>query len=297
MRKQRVEGRLSFATTICFSVMICTLFLTSTYSRSQDQSEAGNILKHTDNFHFCHRCGMAVKKTDTIVTVTGVPEAPWYQCCPMCALMDVIEVGQGNGLITAHGDSSQKKIEIRITGAKIERTEPTGTLIHVGGSCSTNKIFINRDQAKLFISKTAWAEEKKLKPVSKIYTMLSSKKKSINRCSMCTTELKGHANTWFTIMTTKKKRMVACCSHCGLFLAHKLKDEAKRVVTPDFKTGTLLDAKQAVYVVDNDLTICCLPSTMSFEKVVDAEAFQKEHGGEILTFQQAMANIKKVMKK
>ena len=80
-------------------------------------------------------------------------------------------------------------------------------------------------------------------------------------------------------------------------MLYKIKDKAKRAVTPDFKTGRLIDAKHALYVVGNDHVVCCFSSTISFENDEEAVKFQKQHGGEILTFQEAMVNMDKVMKK
>jgi len=253
--------------------------------------------EQADKYHFCHRCGMAVAKSDKVITVTGVPEAPWYQCCPMCALMDIIESGKGNGVVNAFCNQTGRPIKIAITDHQITLAEPRETILLVGGSCSRNKIFHSDAQAHKFINATPWAKEKMLKSPDRAFAMLKDKKKAITRCSMCTTTLKGHEKTWFTIMTTAQKRMVLCCGHCGLFTMYKLKDKAKRATTTDFLTGRLIDAKTAYYVAGNDLLLCCFPSTISFAVKKNAEHFQKEHGGEILTFQQAMADINKIMKK
>jgi len=256
-----------------------------------------SILKDADKYHFCHRCGMAVEKSDKVITVTGVPEKPWYQCCPMCALMDVIETGKGKGVITAYCNQTGQPIKMVITNQQIAKTEPPSTTLLVGGSCSKNKIFYSVAEAQKFIKATPWAKEKMLKSPDKTFAMLKDKKKAITLCSICTTTLKGHEKTWFIVMTTAKKRMVLCCGHCGLFTMYKLKEKAKRATTTDFLTGKLTDAKEAYYVANNDLLLCCFPSTISFASKKDAEKFQKEHGGEILTFQQAMADINKILKK
>ena len=256
-----------------------------------------NIFKNLDQYHFCHRCGMAIEKSDKVITVTRDIGKPWYQCCPMCALMDIIESGDGNGKITAYCDKSGKKIQIDIAGKQINKMMPESTVLLVGGSCPKNKIFHNKEYALGFIEQNSWAKKEMLKPVAKVFAMLKNKKTAIERCKMCTTELKGHEKTWFTIMAKGKKRMVACCGHCGLFMMYKLKDKAVRAVTPDFKTGRLIDAKQAFYVAGNDLVVCCIPSTITFEKKQDAVDFKKLHSGEILTFDYAMKNIDKIMNK
>ena len=253
--------------------------------------------KNLDQYHFCHRCGMAVEKTEEVITVTNVPEGPWYQCCPMCALMDIIESGKGRGTISANGEISSAKIEIVIQNHGIRKIEPESAILLVGGSCLKNKIFDSNRHASEFIAKNKWAKVDMLKPVSKTFAMLKDKKKAIDRCAMCANPLAGHEKTTFTIITKDKKRRLACCGHCGLFMLYKMKDKAKRAVTSDFKTGRLIDAKHAFYVVANDHVVCCYPSTISFENDEEALRFQKQHGGEIMAFQEAMVNMDKVMKK
>lgn len=253
---------------------------------------------HIDEHYFCHRCGMAIEKSDRVITVVGVLEEqkPWHQCCPMCALMDMVECGGGKGKIVAYCDNSGEKIEITVNNKRIEKMFPDDAILLVGGSCPKNKVFYSKQSALEFIKGNSWATEEMLKSVPEALDTLK-KVKPFERCSMCAAELKGHERTWFTIITKDKKRMLACCGHCGLFMMYKLKDEAMRAVTPDFKTGRMIDAKQAYYVAGNDLILCCVPSTVSFKSKADATEFQEQHGGEILTFQEAMGNIEKIMKK
>lgn len=253
---------------------------------------SGNL----DKYHFCHRCGMAIEKGDKVIVARGLGEEARYQCCPMCALMDTIEMSGGNSTIIAYDDMTGQKIEMTITNHEITKIEPGGAVLLVGGSCPKNKIFSTKDHAGQFIRETPWAEEEMLKPIPKTFAMLKNKGKAHTRCRMCTAPLEGHKKTLFSIVTTSKEKMTQCCAHCGLFTMHKLKDKAMRATTPDFTTGRLIDAKRAYYVVGNDLTPCCYPSTISFELREDAQAFQKKHGGEIFTFSETLVNIKKVMK-
>ena len=279
-------------TGVLFSLVMIVLFSTAITGNAQEKPISQNLNK----YHFCHRCGMAIEKSDKVMTVAGVPEAPWYQCCPMCALMDIIESGKGKGIINATCDQSEGKVKIVVDSYQISTTTPENAIMLVGGSCPKNKIFIDRPNALQFIKKTRWAKEDMLKPVAKTFSMLKKKKKALTRCAMCATALQGHEKTTGTIITNNKERMLACCSHCLLFAMYKLKDKAKRATTPDFKTVRLVDAKKVYYVVGNDLVVCCYPSTISFEKLEDAKDFQRQHAGEILTFQAAIANIKRVMK-
>lgn len=271
-------------------VIACTLTASSAWSQE-------TVFDKADQYHFCHRCGMAVKKGDHVITVNNVPEAPWYQCCPVCAIMDIIESANGSGSIKGYDITDGRPVHIEIADNAIKKIDPLGTTILVGGSCPKNKFFADRATAEAFVQKTDWAEPKMLKTAPQVLAFLTDKKKAITRCAMCSTPLKGHEKTHFIIMTKDKKRLVACCGHCGMLMMHKLKDKAMRAVTPDFGTGELIDAKKAFYVVDNDMVVCCYPSTISFAKSSDAEAFQKKHKGVVMTFDQAQANMKKVMGK
>ena len=66
--------------------------------------------------------------------------------------------------------------------------------------------------------------------MEQIVIHIKDKKKAIDRCAMCANLLVGHDKTTFTIMTRDKKRRLACCGHCGLFMLYKMKGKAKRAV-------------------------------------------------------------------
>ena len=200
---------------ICLGLVLLLFFSGQAIAQEDHHKGAAkgsNPYLNMDDYHFCHRCGMAVKKSDKVMTVTGVVEEPWYQCCPMCELVDMIESGAKEGKITAYGDKSKEKIVIDIADNQIKSIMPKGTVLLVGGSCPKNKVFYNKEHALKFIDEHPWAKKEMLKPATKAFAMLKNKKAAIKRCNICTTELRGHEKTWFTIMTKDKKRMVACCS-------------------------------------------------------------------------------------
>jgi len=270
------------------ALTLCLLLgLASSFAQSPYDSEHN---------HFCHRCGMAVPKTGKEIKVTGVKQAPWYQCCPMCAFKDVLEDGGGKGTITAYGAISKKEIKFTIKDGKIEKMQPTTAIVLVGGSCMKNKIFINRKNGEQFVAKHDWAKNEMLKPAKQLFMKIKKNANPQSTCATCSVDLKGHEKTAFVILTKEKKRMVSCCAHCGLFMMHKLKDKVKRAITTDFVTGELIAAKKAIYVVGSKLLTCCSPPTYSFKKKSDAEAFQKKNGGQIHQLDELLSNIGKVMK-
>lgn len=255
------------------------------------------VQAQTTDQEYCHRCGMIVPIDGKEIVVQGVEGEPWYQCCPMCALMDIIESGGGTGTIKAPDSGSGEPITIIIKDKKLSAVQPASTLLLVGGSCLRNKIFTSKAAALTFVEATTWAEKKMIKPLDKVFANLQKKKKTLERCSICTTTMAGHEKTHFIIMTKDKQRMVACCGHCGLFALYRLGDRAKRATTTDFVSGKLIAADQAFYVVGNNLVTCCIPSTISFAKRQEAENFQAKHGGTIYSLTEALTNIDKVMKK
>jgi len=69
----------------------------------------------------------------------------------------------------------------------------------------------------------------------------------------------------------------------------------------DAKTQKIINAKKAYYVIDSDVKgTMSRRSKLAFASKRDAEAFIKEHGGKIITFQQALKaaqSTKMMMKK
>ncbi|MCP4748056.1 MAG: hypothetical protein GY874_18250 [Desulfobacteraceae bacterium] len=127
--------------------------------------------------------------------------------------------------------------------------------------------------------------------------MVEKKTKTNQRCAMCTVPLAGHENTRFSIVTKRKKKIITCCARCGLFMLHKLKGRYERAQIRDWPSNKDIDAKTAFYVTGGGNIPCCVPSTISFAKRLEAEAFQKKYGGQIYTFDQTLQNIEKIIKK
>ncbi len=98
-----------------------------------------------------------------------------------------------------------------------------------------------------------------------------------------------------------------CCPRCASHaVATHPGREIARLVAHDFTTGKELDARSAVYLDGSDFEHCtapkeerispgtattlaydrCLPSLIAFSSTADAEAFQRDHGGTIKSFDQ-----------
>jgi len=96
-----------------------------------------------------------------------------------------------------------------------------------------------------------------------------------------------------------------CCPRCAshAVAAHPGRAIAK-MIAHDFATGREIDARAAIYLDGSDFEHCkapkeerttpatasalaydrCLPSLMAFATMLEAEAFAREHGGTIRTF-------------
>jgi hypothetical protein len=92
--------------------------------------------------------------------------------------------------------------------------------------------------------------------------------------------------TAFVIQTEAGEQLQACCPHCGLLL---LKDyPASAVLAKDFLYGRTVNAWQAFYLLESDVTLCCVPSVLCFATQADAENFQRGFNGTVMTFADAL---------
>jgi len=93
---------------------------------------------------------------------------------------------------------------------------------------------------------------------------------------------------------------------CGMLLRGNLSDNVKSAKVTDYNTKELADADSAYYVKGADITTKkdklekgLMPNSMvAFSTKEKAEAFQKEHGGEVLNYEAAVNSLSgKKMKK
>jgi hypothetical protein len=105
------------------------------------------------------------------------------------------------------------------------------------------------------------------------------------------------------------KREVFCCPTCALTEHHQSGEKVKLVEVSDFNTRTPLAPADAIFVAGSDLNCCvenhvlvgqheqispmefdrCSPSIFAFAQRKEAETFQKQHGGTILSFEELLS--------
>ncbi len=107
-------------------------------------------------------------------------------------------------------------------------------------------------------------------------------------CALC--EGRVRVRTGFTIIAQSGERLCACCPHCGLLLLRQLHSVAS-ALTADFLHGRKVNVYRAYFVLESDVRVCCVPSTLCFATEVDARKFQLGFGGDVLNFEQATQHL------
>ena len=111
-------------------------------------------------------------------------------------------------------------------------------------------------------------------------------------CAMCGKAI--HERTVFLFSLPNGEQRRACCAHCGLMLQQQTPN-AGQAMTADFLHGHIVSAGQAVFLLESELTVCCVPSVLSFGSHAEAERFQKGFGGRLATLKETMHFLHETM--
>ena len=106
----------------------------------------------------------------------------------------------------------------------------------------------------------------------------------------------------------------ACCPGCAMRHIINHPGEAHKELATDFSSGRLIPARSAYYDMGGDVQYCtrhdpsiqrvpgqgvemrvydrCLPVLVAFASKDNAEAYQKQHGGRVVTFDQALQGVR-----
>ena len=117
-------------------------------------------------------------------------------------------------------------------------------------------------------------------------------KSAASSCDMCGKPVSERTMFLLNLETGEQKR--ACCSHCGLMIQSR-SEQTWQSMTVDFLHGHMVSANQAFYLMGSDISVCCVPSILSFSSQQDAEKFQKGFGGMLVTMEQAIHHLKGMM--
>ncbi len=125
------------------------------------------------------------------------------------------------------------------------------------------------------------------------------------KCKLCAEEI--HEGMRYTVALSDGGKIKTCCPTCGLHLQVHNPDKVASAYATDYATGKTIEAAQAFYLEGSDVHHCapqrmmrnetggiytmdwhrCDPSLVAFGSRQAAAAFQTQHGGRIMSFDEA----------
>jgi len=114
----------------------------------------------------------------------------------------------------------------------------------------------------------------------------------IPSCQYCGMNREKFSSTRMLVEYANGTTIGTCSIHCAAIdLAQSFSKEIKGLKVADYRSGKLIDAEQAIWVVGAGLPgVMAAKSRVAFADKVDAESFQKEKGGEIADFEAAITS-------
>jgi DeoR/GlpR family transcriptional regulator of sugar metabolism len=177
-----------------------------------------------------------------------------------------------------------------------ERQAKILDLLRIHGAVETNQLAeslsvstmtIHRDLNKL-------AEAGIINKVHGGATLYEPVEKPINPdlCPMCSKVVDDR--TAFIIHIKDGDQIRACCPHCGLMMINNVSN-VNTALTTDFLYGTIVSISQTTFLMHSNLTVCCSPTILSFDKPEDAIRFQKGFGGTLADYPTARQFVQNSM--
>jgi hypothetical protein len=114
-------------------------------------------------------------------------------------------------------------------------------------------------------------------------------------------------------LETRGQTEYACCPRCGMHYTIQHAADVLRAWAVDLNTGEVIPAQAAYYDEGGDVEYCthgdhpvergpegvavrgydrCLPTLVAFKTRDEAEAYQRQHGGRVLDYPQAIDSVK-----
>jgi len=114
----------------------------------------------------------------------------------------------------------------------------------------------------------------------------------IPSCQYCGMDRAKFATTRMLVEYANGTTIGTCSIHCAAVdLAQSFGKEIKALWVGDERTGNLIDAEKATWVIGGSLSgVMAAKSRVAFADRAAAEAFRKEHGGEIAGFDAAITS-------
>jgi len=121
-------------------------------------------------------------------------------------------------------------------------------------------------------------------------TFAASDIEDIPACQYCGMDREKFGRTRMLIEYDKGSKIGVCSIHdAAVDLSQSISKSIKTIWVADYNSRSLIDAEQAAWVVGGDLPgVMSGTSRVAFATKEDAAAFQKEHGGELASFDEAI---------
>jgi hypothetical protein len=111
------------------------------------------------------------------------------------------------------------------------------------------------------------------------------------KCTFCGGDV--NPRVAFVLLTQDGQRQTACCPHCGLMVLDQ--PGIQSALSCDFLHGRMVNARQAAFLVNSQVFVCCDPSVLCFADMEEARRFQLGFGGEICSLEQARNRVLQIM--
>jgi len=132
-----------------------------------------------------------------------------------------------------------------------------------------------------------------------------------NFCNICNRPI--HPGMSFLVQTDGHTER-ACCPRCGMHYAANHSGKAQKLWATDLNSGKMIPAETAHYDEGGNIDYCavhgeavqrqpqgvsvrdydrCLPTLVAFQTRAEAESYQREHGGRVLNYAEAVESVKK----
>jgi hypothetical protein len=110
-------------------------------------------------------------------------------------------------------------------------------------------------------------------------------------CAFCGGAINERLAFIFQLLDGSQRK--ACCPHCGLMALGRM--EVVSAMASDFLYGHKINIRNAVFLLESSVNLCCSPSVLCFATEADAVHSQAGFGGYICSFERAVEQVEKIM--
>ncbi len=115
------------------------------------------------------------------------------------------------------------------------------------------------------------------------------------RCPVCGMDLAKYPHSRVIVESTDGKKFVTCGIQCALTLHLRLGDKWKSAIAIDLLSNRPVRAMEAFYVYKSSVITDMAPGFIAFKVKANAEKFAGAFGGQVVTYEEAIAIWKKQM--